>query len=901
MMDNGAAGGFGQMGGEVGSTGNRGRGSRAEGRHEGGSRPSGSTRRDGSGAGLPWSYVLRGLLRHRGSTSMTVGAVALVSVIWMGLHAMILSMQATLEQSGLPERAVVMAREATAENQSRIAPGLRSTVGAMPGVRLSGDGRAMISRELSATTYGQLHGARTQLSLRGVDMGDALRVHPHLRLVAGRPPLEGTAEVVVGRGAADALSLAPGDTLHAWRQRWQVVGVFTESGTPFESEIWTERTNLEQYAGRGHVTSLWLLGRDRQALGTIAAELEGDARLGVQLVSEGAFFGRSAMAARELTLLVYFVSGLLAIGAVLSAVNTLYASITARQGEFAALRAIGFRPAAVWGSVLRESVAMALAGGLLGCLTALAFNGLEFRTLVSGIGFVSFTLRMEPAVLLSGLGFSATMGVLGGVLPARASVARSVVDALQRSATGWLWAVLGPACAGLAFAGVAQAEPGTGGSGGRTDTLRLDLASASVRMLERHPLLLQGRSRVRSERSNLRMQQLGYWPELSVDASVFTLSEAQKFPRFTPDGGLELVPRGEPRTFLLQVEAAQPINGLLSARERVRAAESVVEGARAMERMDRLAAQLTLQGHFLRWAHLREMAGLLARITAEKRTQFEIVSAMVRDSLSTVEQRLAAQSDLVGAEERLHRIRMRMHEQADGVRSLTDVPDSTPLGIDAPERPAGFEAICMARLGWATRQWASPHPERVVIEHSVSEARHRMLAERHAVAPQVTLSARILYSGPPELFGVDLPGLSQVTARAGLVVRYPLRESRATTWRMRALAHRREELRHMLSDWDRRRRDEMTRLEREFDTFCAQWRTALADLDLATERERVVLRELEERIGDPLRASKAREGRLTARLALEELKLAVTDLRLQAAELAGSPLLPTEIETEERP
>jgi len=59
------------------------------------------------------------------------------------------------------------------------------------------------------------------------------------------------------------------------------------------------------------------------------------------------------------------VAVIMGIGAVFAAMNTMYASVSARTTEIGTLRALGFRPCAVMGSFLLESLALALAAGII--------------------------------------------------------------------------------------------------------------------------------------------------------------------------------------------------------------------------------------------------------------------------------------------------------------------------------------------------------------------------------------------------------------------------------------------------------------------------------------------------------------------------------------------------------
>src|SRR5262249_56776771 len=86
----------------------------------------------------------------------------------------------------------------------------------------------------------------------------------------------------------------------------------------------------------------------------------------------------------------YCVGTIMAGGATLGAVNSLYAIVDARRRELATLRAIGFGAVPIIFSVLCESILLALPGALVGgALAWLFFNGLS----ASPFGF-SFSLQV---------------------------------------------------------------------------------------------------------------------------------------------------------------------------------------------------------------------------------------------------------------------------------------------------------------------------------------------------------------------------------------------------------------------------------------------------------------------------------------------------------------------------
>jgi putative ABC transport system permease protein len=122
-----------------------------------------------------------------------------------------------------------------------------------------------------------------------------------------------------------------------------------------------------------------------------------------------------------------FVGTIMAIGATLGAVNSLYAMVDSRRREMATLRAIGFSGSAVVASVLIESILLALPGAILGTLAAwLLFNGLA----ASPFGF-SFRLAVTAPLAVTGIEWALLMGLFGGLLPALRAARMPITTALR--------------------------------------------------------------------------------------------------------------------------------------------------------------------------------------------------------------------------------------------------------------------------------------------------------------------------------------------------------------------------------------------------------------------------------------------------------------------------------------
>ena len=97
-----------------------------------------------------------------------------------------------------------------------------------------------------------------------------------------------------------------------------------------------------------------------------------------------------------------------------------------------ALRALGFSQFRIVTAFLAESIALALVGGVIGCILALPVHGLSTGTTnFSSFTEVAFKFRITPALMVGGLVFSAVMGAVGGLLPALRAARIPVARALR--------------------------------------------------------------------------------------------------------------------------------------------------------------------------------------------------------------------------------------------------------------------------------------------------------------------------------------------------------------------------------------------------------------------------------------------------------------------------------------
>src|SRR5262249_22927758 len=94
-------------------------------------------------------------------------------------------------------------------------------------------------------------GTPANVPLRGVGP-QAASLRRGFHLLEGRMFTPGTKEVIVGRGAAlQFAGLTVGSQLRSGTSEWDIVGIFADTGSIAESEIWSDATVLQGAYNRG--------------------------------------------------------------------------------------------------------------------------------------------------------------------------------------------------------------------------------------------------------------------------------------------------------------------------------------------------------------------------------------------------------------------------------------------------------------------------------------------------------------------------------------------------------------------------------------------------------------------------------------------------------------------------
>jgi putative ABC transport system permease protein len=385
---------------------------------------------------IPLIYNLRSLRARWTSTIVAVLGIAGTVGVFIAMLSLARGFEATLVASGSAGNAIVRRAGATSEMDSMIALDQVRVIEDAPGVARGGGG-ALVSSEVVVVAAFPLKstGTDANVQVRGVSP-KALGVRDSMKVVAGRFFEPGLTELVVGRNVASSYEgFELGKTVRFGGGTWTVVGVFDAGASAFDSELWCDANVLNQVFQRPQnlFQSVTVRLASPDALGRFKDALTADPSVTVQVEREIDYYAKQSQQLTTLiTVLGTIVALVMGIGAVFSALNTMYSAVAERSREIATMRALGFSSRSVVMSFVVEALCIAAVGGVLGCAVVLPLNGLTTGTINwQTFSHLAFAFRVTPLLLAAGLVFALLMGLVGGVPPAIRAARQRIAVALR--------------------------------------------------------------------------------------------------------------------------------------------------------------------------------------------------------------------------------------------------------------------------------------------------------------------------------------------------------------------------------------------------------------------------------------------------------------------------------------
>jgi ABC-type lipoprotein release transport system permease subunit len=295
---------------------------------------------------------------------------------------------------------------------------------------------------------------RRFLQIRGiVDPPIAEKVHglellpgSHWFSASGVSNDKGEVEAVLGEGIALELAadlhkprLEIGDTFELADKNWKVVGIMKSEGSTFGSEIWAKHSLIAPFFNRESYSALVMRVEpdNVDAARVFAAHLKTRASPKSNAMAEVDYYARLQETNKQFLYAIIGATMVMAIGGVFGVMVVMFAAISRRTKDIGVMRILGFKRWQLLVSFLLESLAIAVFGGVLGCILGyFVADGRKASSIVSsgpggGGKFVALTMNVDWNIILLGMLFALIMGRIGGLVPALSAMRLKILDTLR--------------------------------------------------------------------------------------------------------------------------------------------------------------------------------------------------------------------------------------------------------------------------------------------------------------------------------------------------------------------------------------------------------------------------------------------------------------------------------------
>ena len=385
---------------------------------------------------IPVIYNLRSVKARWTSAIVAVMGIAGTVGVFIAMLSLARGFKATLVSSGSEDNAIIMRAGATSEMTGGVGIDTVKIVQDAPGIARSPDGPLVTPEVVLVAPIPLIStGTDANVQVRGVSK-NVLQIRNKVKIVQGRMFTPGLTEIVVGKNANISYAgLTLGNTISLGSVRWNIVGVFDAGGSSFDSEIWGDAHLIGPAYNRPDTffQSVTVHMASPDSLQQLKDSLTADPRLNVDVSREIEYYSKQSTRLTTLiTVLGGLVAGIMAIGAVFGALNTMYSAVSERGREIATMRALGFGGPSVVISFVIEALLISSIGGVLGCLAVLPLNGLTTGAMnLQTFSHLAFAFKITGELLVKGVVFALFMGVFGGLAPAIRAASLPISQALR--------------------------------------------------------------------------------------------------------------------------------------------------------------------------------------------------------------------------------------------------------------------------------------------------------------------------------------------------------------------------------------------------------------------------------------------------------------------------------------
>jgi putative ABC transport system permease protein len=372
--------------------------------------------------------VVKQVLRHRVRTALTVLGVATAMFLFIGVRSMEAAVTEATQATGKETTLVVYRRNRFCPFTSRLPEGYERRIAKIAGVA------SVVPMKI---VVNNCQASLDSVTFRGVprEKGEALT--KGFTLVSGSLEewTRRSDAALVGEVLALRRRVSVGQTLTAANVTVYVAGIVRSEEPQDQNAAYVGLEFLQRAAARGGdgiVTQFNVKVDEPAHLERVAAAIDEEFRSDQEPTDTRAEKAFVARAAHDLVQIVGFVRylGWAAIAAVLALVsNAIVLSVQDRVKEHAVLQTLGYRSGLIARLIVCEGLVLGTLGGVIGTAGAMGLVWWGHFSLT--VEATSMNVRAEWGLLLLGLGLSAGIGIVAGLVPAFQASRREIAASFR--------------------------------------------------------------------------------------------------------------------------------------------------------------------------------------------------------------------------------------------------------------------------------------------------------------------------------------------------------------------------------------------------------------------------------------------------------------------------------------
>ncbi len=375
--------------------------------------------------------AIRSIPDRLGASLVTVIGITTVMGVLITMLALGEGVERLVKAGIRDDRAAVISKGAQSMLVSSLPHDALGKVVDKPGIKRDAQGKPLVSGVLFVFIDGvSKKNQRAGISVFAV--GPQWRqIWPEVSLAEGRFFEPGLHELLVSERVRSRFKgMQLGDSVNARGSAWKIVGVFKSTSPTFDNSLIADADTVLAAFPQSSFAGIDVVLRSPATFGVFKKAVADDPTLAAQAQTEAEANEAIIKGIRTLLdFISYFIGTLMGIGAVCGALSSLFAAVDTRTREIATLRAIGFGSGPVVVSVLAEGMILAIPAALLGAGIAwFLFNG----HVVVAVG-VTFQMAVTAHLVVVSLGWSLSIALIGGFLPALRAADLPVATALRAS------------------------------------------------------------------------------------------------------------------------------------------------------------------------------------------------------------------------------------------------------------------------------------------------------------------------------------------------------------------------------------------------------------------------------------------------------------------------------------